>query len=282
MSGQIEIIARQQTEMNSMDALISQLKLENKQQQNDLLDIKQTLATTSKALEDQRRMLEEEVQSGQSEARELQRQIAALQAVVTRQNEQQHSLSSGYGAASPGDDQVGSSAGGLSRGSQDLALRASNASEQHSGVCEDEEMQMAILTAMVRDLKIKLAQATQEKVEALMRIAMSDQKSEAHFQEVREGHQSRATKSIVPPTAGRQWDAVLSTSPIASASSTFLAFMSARLGMHSQHPLAGDGASSGGNSAPTTALPHASLSEKGKSHSADATLPSSGSEQTVS
>jgi hypothetical protein len=52
-------------------------------------------------------------------------------------------------------------------------------STQHSGVDSDERQQLEILTFMVHDLKIKLAQATQEKVEALMMVAAGENASHA-------------------------------------------------------------------------------------------------------
>lgn len=59
-------------------------------------------------------------------------------------------------------DSEGYGGSGSGFGSPDAgALRSGEGRGAHSGVGEDEREQLAILTHMVRDLKLKLAQATQ-------------------------------------------------------------------------------------------------------------------------
>ena len=284
------MMARQRSEIDCMAAEISQLRSEAEQRQKDLSETRQQLAEARLALEDQTRRLEEEIQSGQAETRELQRQIDALQEVVTRQNEQQHSLTtSRLAGAPPSDHLVGD---GPSEGFQrDEGLRVSHlAAEQHSGVCEDREEQMTILTAMVRTLKMKLAQATREKVEALMNAASTGQKLEAshhHHQQQGEDaprqHWLMGSGAVFTPH-GKQEGGGMSAIPTASMSNTFLAFMSARLGISHQTPHVVSGASQTSALPPWPGVPAGTVSpagRKGKSELEDAAAVSVGSEQTV-
>ena len=183
--------------------------------ESDLSEAAKKLRTCQEDLEHQRERLADEIQSGQAEARELQRQVDVLQDLISRQQQQQHSQQqqlsqpdggrgflrrslegpdvrgvgthSGEDDAAPtvsGDDGPHNQDEGClqdSQGGQGMEAGKSHHHHQHSGVGEDEREQLQILSSMVRDLKIKLAQVELQSMGSHDPPSIPNEKAHAHL-----------------------------------------------------------------------------------------------------
>lgn len=164
-SGQAEMISRQHEELSTLQAQVADWQREAGSSFSELARSRARLLDLEQQVEAQRRALEEESKAAQAEQRHLQLEVQHLQQQLTEKRQKSRSQS---GSLDPGGLGIGKAAAGSPGCPEDDVFLG------HSGVGEDQREQMEILTQMVWDLKIKLAQATQEKVEALMKIAAAD------------------------------------------------------------------------------------------------------------
>ena len=200
--GQVEVIERQQDEISSLSAELLTLKAAADRASLDHLDTKKKLLDREEEVKTLQASLKDEIESSQSEARRLEQQIEALQTRAVQQQQQQVAKeqqvtkeAENVAVDSSSGAQGNSSQGSLDdKASRDKAAQLS--STQHSGVDSDERQQLEILTFMVHDLKIKLAQATHEKVEALMMVAAGENASRAAGFKA-----SKASPPVPPPSS---------------------------------------------------------------------------------
>ncbi|GAX74638.1 hypothetical protein CEUSTIGMA_g2086.t1 [Chlamydomonas eustigma] len=252
VSGQLELISQQRSQMEALRSDLATAQSTIKQHDIEQQATMKKLLDAEVALSQRTAQLEDEVQAGQAESRRLQQQLDRLNEVIHLQQQQQYEQSvnaSTSALACQADSQtVGPSNGQekqagrmeipMSYGQSRRSSRERSAAAEHpqggvsvqqqqqqqhlghSGVGEDEREQMEILTHMVRDLKIKLAQATQEKVEALMKVAASSPSST---------RSSDAATAVGQQSRDNMVDGGLGSSPVPSTASSLFNFMSSRL-----------------------------------------------------
>jgi len=178
-------------EAGSAQRQVQELQQQLEEQQQELNgQVRQVQAD----LADREKQLQEQRQRQLALERQLQQQrkltAAAGRAVSTEPAAPNRHASAAGGAAADGNSATprsaekkkhdGSGPGDQSSASIDEQHDHDDGGDHgpHSGLREDEREQLQILSQMVRDLKLKLAQATQEKVQALLKVAEARQDAE--------------------------------------------------------------------------------------------------------